>query len=188
MEELEQTLFCCKFNRNDGDVRCCTHIYNITVQAGMSILRPIISTKSIALKGIKSEIAEHYHYYQRRAGELPPVIKPMEIVSKALTWAKGHVHFENTCRNMILDDHETLLTPSSLKLHNTLCNYSDTYCFTATMLEERRLHFEIRGALSKAFALIEQILRAEHPRTLACLFEVFIHPIQTGLPELTFSL
>jgi hypothetical protein len=34
MDELEQATFCCKFNRTDGDVRCCAHIYNIAVQAG----------------------------------------------------------------------------------------------------------------------------------------------------------
>jgi hypothetical protein len=34
MEELEQATFCCKFNRVDGDVWYCTHIYNIAVQAG----------------------------------------------------------------------------------------------------------------------------------------------------------
>jgi hypothetical protein len=98
------------------------------------------------------------------------------------------VYFENTCRNMILDDHGTLLTPNGAKLHNDLCNDFDSYCFTATMLEEKGLHVQFRRALSKAFALIEQILRAEHPRTLACFLEVFIHLIQTGLPEVTSSL
>lgn len=47
------------------------------------------------------------------------------------------------------------------------------------------MQVEFRRALSKASALIEQILRAEHPRILACLLEVFIHLIQTGLPEVT---
>lgn len=53
---------------------------------------------------------------------------------------------------------------------------------------EKGLRVEFRRALSKAYALVEQILRAEHPRTLACFFEVFIHLIQTGLPEVTSSL
>jgi hypothetical protein len=35
IEELEQAMFCCKFNRTDGDVRYCAHIYNIAVQAGI---------------------------------------------------------------------------------------------------------------------------------------------------------
>jgi hypothetical protein len=56
------------------------------------------------------------------------------------------------------------------------------------MLKEKGLHVEFRHTLSKAFALIEQILRAEHPQTLACFLEVFIHLIQTGLPKVTSSL
>jgi hypothetical protein len=56
------------------------------------------------------------------------------------------------------------------------------------MLKEKGLHIEFRHALSKASALIEQILRAEHPRTLACFLEVFIHLIQTELPNITCSL
>jgi len=76
---------------------------------------------------------------------------------------------------MILDDHGTLLTPNGAKLHNDLCNDFDSYCFTATMLIEKGLHVEFRHALSKATALVEQILRAEHPQTLACFLEVFIH-------------
>jgi len=34
MEDKEQAFFYCKFNRTEGDVRCCIYIYNITVQAG----------------------------------------------------------------------------------------------------------------------------------------------------------
>ena len=92
------------------------------------------------------------------------------------------VYFENSCRNMILDDHGTLLNPNGAKLHNGLCNDFDSYCYTATMLIEKGLHVEFRRALFKASALV---LRAEHPRTLACFLEVFIHLIQTGLPEVT---
>jgi hypothetical protein len=50
------------------------------------------------------------------------------------------------------------------------------------------LYVEFRRALSKASALVEPILRAEHPRTLACFLEVFIHLIQTGHPKVTLSL
>jgi hypothetical protein len=52
------------------------------------------------------------------------------------------VYFENSCRNMILDDHGTLLTPNGSELHNDLCNDFDSYCFTATMLKEKGLHVE----------------------------------------------
>jgi hypothetical protein len=34
IEDKEQAFFYYKFNRTEGDVRYCTHIYNITVQAG----------------------------------------------------------------------------------------------------------------------------------------------------------
>ncbi|KAK2036207.1 hypothetical protein LZ31DRAFT_616801 [Colletotrichum somersetense] len=98
------------------------------------------------------------------------------------------VYFENSCRNMQFDDHGNLLSPNGAKSNNALCNDFDSYCFTATMLMGKGLHVEFRRALSKAFALVEKILRAEHPRTLACFLEVFIHLIQTGLPEVTFSL
>jgi hypothetical protein len=30
----EKHFFCCRFNRVEGDVRCCAHVYNIAVQAG----------------------------------------------------------------------------------------------------------------------------------------------------------
>ena len=93
------------------------------------------------------------------------------------------VYFEDSCQNMIFDDHGTLLNLNGADLHNDLCNEFDSYCFTATMFKGRELHVEFRHALSKAFALVEQILRAEHPRTLACFLEVFIHLIQTGLPD-----
>jgi len=34
MNDKDQAFFCCKFNRAEGDVQCCAHIYNIAVQAG----------------------------------------------------------------------------------------------------------------------------------------------------------
>ncbi|KAM7209848.1 hypothetical protein V8F06_014768, partial [Rhypophila decipiens] len=95
------------------------------------------------------------------------------------------VYFENSCRNMNFDNYGNLLTPNGAKLDNTLCNDFDSYCFTATLFIEKGLHVEFRRALSKASALVEKILQAEHPRTLACFLEVFIHLIQTGLCEVT---
>ena len=93
------------------------------------------------------------------------------------------VYFEDSCQNMIFDDHGTLLNLNGADLYNDLCNKFNSYCFTATMFKARELHVKFRHALSKASALVEQILRAEHPRTLACFLEVFIHFIQTGLPD-----
>lgn len=92
-------------------------------------------------------------------------------------------YFENSCRNMILDEQGNLLTPGGAKLNNDLCNDFDSYCFNATMFIEKGLYIESRRALSKASALIEPILRAQHPRTFACFLEVLIHLLQTGLPE-----
>jgi hypothetical protein len=34
LDKRDKVHFCCRFNRKDGDVQCCTHIYNIAVQAG----------------------------------------------------------------------------------------------------------------------------------------------------------
>jgi hypothetical protein len=68
------------------------------------------------------------------------------------------VYFENSCRNMILDDHGTLLNPNGAELHNDLCNDFDSHCFTATMFVGRKLHKEFRHALSNASALVDQIL------------------------------
>ncbi|KAF1970868.1 hypothetical protein BU23DRAFT_200532 [Bimuria novae-zelandiae CBS 107.79] len=98
------------------------------------------------------------------------------------------VYFRDSCQKMIFDDDETLLDPNGAELHSDLCNDFDSYCFTATMFKERKLYVEFRRALSNASALVEQILRAEHPRTLACFLEVFIHLIQTGQPEVTLYL
>ena len=78
--------------------------------------------------------------------------------------------------------------PNGAKFDNALCNHFNSYCFTATMLMVTGLHVDVRRAISKASALVEQILRVEHPRTLACFLEVFIHLIQTGVPEVTSSL
>lgn len=78
---------------------------------------------------------------------------------------------------MIFDNDSNLRTPDGAKLDNTLCNDFDSYCFTATMLFKQGSHIESRRALSKASALIKQMLRAEHPRTLAWFLEVFIHLI-----------
>ena len=68
------------------------------------------------------------------------------------------VYFKNSCQNMIFDDHRALLNLNGAKLHNDLYNEFDSYCFTATMFKGRELHVEFRHALSKAFALVEQIL------------------------------
>jgi hypothetical protein len=89
---------------------------------------------------------------------------------------------------MIFYDYKTLLTPNNAKLYNNLYNDFDLYYFTAIMLEKKGLYVKCCCALSKAFAFIKQILRAEHSQTLACFLKVFIHLIQTRLPKVTFCL
>ncbi|KIW21817.1 uncharacterized protein PV07_12757 [Cladophialophora immunda] len=86
---------------------------------------------------------------------------------------------------MKFDAYETLLLPSGAPMHNNLCENFDSYCFTATLLHGKGLNFEFGRALSKACDLVEKLVRAEHPRTLACFLEVFIHLIQTGHPDVT---
>lgn len=115
-----------------------------------------------------------------RSPSLPPTL----LVPENLFYSVKE-YFESSCRNMILDNHGTLITSNGAELRNDLCNDFDSYCFTATMLIEKGLHVEFGRALSKASALVEQILRAEHPRTLACFLEVFIHLIQNGLTAVT---
>jgi len=98
------------------------------------------------------------------------------------------VYFEDSCRKMMFDENDLLLSPDGAEFRNDICNDFDSYCFTATILKERGLHAEFGRTLSKACDLVEPILRAEHPRTLACFFEVLIHLIQTGLSEVAFTL
>jgi hypothetical protein len=98
------------------------------------------------------------------------------------------IYFENSCRNMILDDHEILLNSNDVELHNDLCNDFDSYCFIAIIFMIRKSHVEFRYALFKVSALVEQIFRVEHSRILICFLEVFIHLIQIELSEVTFFL
>lgn len=92
------------------------------------------------------------------------------------------LYVKASCRTMAFDDHGILLTPNGARLDKALNDF-DSYCFTATMLVRKGLNVEFRRTLSKAIDLVEQILRAEHPRTLAYFLEVFIHLIQAGLPD-----
>ncbi|KFY96893.1 hypothetical protein V498_02404 [Pseudogymnoascus sp. VKM F-4517 (FW-2822)] len=89
-------------------------------------------------------------------------------------------YFEMSCRSMKFDNYGDLLTPYGANLINDF----DSYCFTATVFKGKGLLVEFRRALSKACALVEEIIRTEHPRTLACFLEVLIHFIQTGLPDI----
>ena len=98
------------------------------------------------------------------------------------------VYFEDSCQNIIFDNHGTLFNLNGADLYNNLYNEFDSYYFLITMFKKRELHIKFRHALSKAFTFIEQILRAEHLRILAYFLEVFIYFIQTGLLDVAFIL
>jgi hypothetical protein len=71
MEELDQATFCCKFNRVNGDIRYCAHIYNIAVQAGKLeyLYSSKYTKKKTALKAIKAEPAESRSHYHQKTNE-----------------------------------------------------------------------------------------------------------------------
>ena len=97
-------------------------------------------------------------------------------------------YFDDCCGKMLFDRDGILLSRGGIELRNDLCTEFDSHCFTATMLKEKGLHVEFHGALSRASDLVKPILRAEHPRTLACFLEVLIHLLQSGLPEVAVML
>ncbi|KAI1576225.1 hypothetical protein PtrEW13061_010701 [Pyrenophora tritici-repentis] len=119
----------------------------------------------------------------REAGTSPYTISPFEHrihSSETLVPEMLHnitVYFEN----MLPDHLGALLTPKGAKL----CSDFDSYCFTATMLIAKGPADKFSYSIFQATVLLNQILLAEHPRTLACFFEVFIHFIRTRLPDAT---
>jgi hypothetical protein len=53
----ERLFFSCRFNRVEGDVRCCAHIYNIAVQAGkLYPNRHFTNTDPVPLKYLKPDL------------------------------------------------------------------------------------------------------------------------------------
>jgi tetratricopeptide (TPR) repeat protein len=110
---------------------------------------------------------------------------PQAILVPDYLFRNIKTYFQESCRKMTFDEYETLLGPDGTELRSSLCSDFDSYCFTASIFERRGMYSESRCALSSAGALVEQILRAEHPRTLACFLEVFIHLIQTGHLQVT---
>ncbi len=68
------------------------------------------------------------------------------------------IYFEDSCQNVNFDNYRTLLNPNNVELYNNLYNEFDLYCFTATILKERKLHIEFRHVFFKVSALVEQIL------------------------------
>lgn len=93
-------------------------------------------------------------------------------------------YFEISCQKMKFNEDRHLLDPSGTKSNNGLCNDFDSYCFTATQSKGD----EFRLALSEATRLIPQILQVEHPRSLPCFLEVFIHLGQVGMSDVAHML
>jgi hypothetical protein len=58
------------------------------------------------------------------------------------------------------------------------------YCGIAGELVEKGSYVEFRRVLSKAFNLVQDLLRAEHQRTLGCFFEVFLYLMRKGLTDI----
>ncbi|KAF2844438.1 hypothetical protein T440DRAFT_326381 [Plenodomus tracheiphilus IPT5] len=114
-----------------------------------------------------------------------PLVHHMKCPDAGLPKLLHHiaVYFENSCRNMIFDSRGTLLTATGDKLHNSLCDDFDSYCLTATMFKDKELYDDFRLAISRASGLVKEILRAEHPRTLACFFEVSPILYKTSSPK-----
>lgn len=108
--------------------------------------------------------------------------QPQALFASESLFRNTDIYFTNLCERMSFDAHGIILNQNGIRSTNELCNDFDSYCFTATMLFRRNQHIEFGHALSKAFALVKQILQAQHPRTLTCFLEVFIHLIQIGLP------
>jgi hypothetical protein len=59
-----------------------------------------------------------------------------------------------------------------------------TYIRMAAELLEMGSLVEFRRVLSKAFNLVEELLREEHPLTLCCFLDVIVHLLQRGRPEI----
>ena len=62
------------------------------------------------------------------------------------------------------------------------------YCYMAADLKARGSFVEFRPVVSKAFELVRNILRSNHPRTLDRLFESFLYLINNGLLEVALLL
>ncbi|KAM0714513.1 hypothetical protein Q7P37_009808 [Cladosporium fusiforme] len=131
-----------------------------------------------------SSLNDRAHSHRLSYSPSPP--RALLIPNKLFSVIKHY--FEDSCRKMRFDENSVLLSSNGSEFRNHLCDDFDSYCFTATMLKDKGLHTEFRRTISSAFALVKPILRVEHPRTLACFFEVIIHLMQTGLPEVAFAL
>ena len=70
------------------------------------------------------------------------------------------IYFKDSCQNMIFDDQETLLNSNDAELRNDLCNEFESYCVTATILKERKLHVEFGHAPLKPLLLSNKFFKS----------------------------
>ncbi|KAK2805975.1 hypothetical protein FQN50_005990 [Emmonsiellopsis sp. PD_5] len=178
-QRMSQSVLDPRFPRPSGLTTVSLHTNNLHVHGG--IRTPFAGNERVSQFDCNDTQGSFFNHSYVPLSPSPP---QSLLISENL-FHNIKIYFSNSCRNMILDDQGTLLAPNGTKLDtNDLCDF-DSYFFTAAMLVEKGLPIDFRRALSKASALVEQLLRAEHPRTLACFLEVFIHLIQVGLPEVT---
>lgn len=124
--------------------------------------------------------------YLSMASRLPSPSPAMLIRGTLLQKIKDY--FDCCCRSMMFDENEILRSPDGTEFRNDRCNDFDSYCFTATTLVQKGLKIDFLRALSKACALVKPILQTAHPRTLSCFFEVLVHLIQVGHPDVAFHI
>lgn len=136
-------------------------------------------------------LAQNYRGHQRcysSCFKLPYTPHPPQVLQATENmFYATRLYFEDICPKMTFDDQGILVKEGTI-ITNDLCNDFDSYCFTATMLFERKEYSEFAGCLSKACALVKSILQAQHPRSLTCFFEVLLHLIQNGLLDVAITL
>lgn len=74
------------------------------------------------------------------------------------------------------------IAPGTLSLPNHTPDF-ETYCRNAAEFLRLGSADKFRRELSKATNLVQDLLRAEHPRTLDCFLEVFLSLLRAGYPE-----
>jgi hypothetical protein len=97
-----------------------------------------------------------------------------------------NAYFEGSfrIRPWITDEsRSTPISPGTLSLPNHTPDF-ETYCRNAAEFLRLGSTVKFRRALSKATNLVQDLLRAEHPRTLDCFLEVFLSLLRVGRPEI----
>lgn len=83
---------------------------------------------------------------------------------------------DGTCINTISGGH-----PEDLR-------YFHNYCSTSLELFRKKSFVKGRRALSKAFGLVQKIMKTEDPHTMECLLDISLHLMRENLPEIVAHL